>query len=82
MHLSLPSNISSEKVPNGSFNNTGIYSYCRPGTKVQKRINESYKGVNSSDSACREHCVYYSKDKKKTKERNSYSRRYCGTKSE
>ena len=28
MHLSLPSNVSSEKVSNGSFNNTGKYSFC------------------------------------------------------
>ena len=27
MHLSLPSNVPSEKVPNGSFNNTGKYSF-------------------------------------------------------
>ena len=65
MHLSLPSNILSEKVSNGSFNNTGKYSYCGPGTKIQKRINEGYKGVNSLDSACRKHGIYYSNDNKK-----------------
>ena len=66
MHLSLPNNISSEKVSDGSFNNTGKYSYCGSGTKVQKRINEGYKGVNSLDSACKEHDIYNSKNKKKT----------------
>ena len=64
MHLSLPSNKSSEKVSNGSFSNTGKYSSCGPGTKVQKRINEGYKGVKSLDSACREHDTYYSKKEK------------------
>ena len=43
MHLLLPSNVSSEKVSIGSFNNTGKYSFCWPGTTVQKRINEGYK---------------------------------------
>ena len=65
MHLSLPSNKSSEKVSNGSFNNTGKYSFCGPRTKVQKRINVGYKGVNSLDSACKEHNIYYSKKLKK-----------------
>ena len=36
MHLSLPSNVSSEKVSNGNFNNTGKYSFCEPGTKNTK----------------------------------------------
>ena len=41
--------------------NTGKHSFCGPVTKVQKRINEGYIGVNSSDSACIEHDTYYSK---------------------
>ena len=57
MHLALPSTVSSKKLSNGSFHNTGKYSFCRPGTNVQNRINEGYKGVNSLDNACREHDV-------------------------
>lgn len=69
MHLSLPSNIQSESVPNGSFNNTGKYSYCGPGTKVRQRLIEGYEGVNSLDAACKQHDIYYSKYKR-TKDRN------------
>ena len=36
MHISLPKDVSSENVLNGSFNNTGKYSFCGPGTRVQK----------------------------------------------
>jgi hypothetical protein len=41
MHLKLPSNIQSEQVPNGSFNDKHTYSFCGPGTKVE--LNEGYK---------------------------------------
>ena len=58
MRLSLPSNKSSEKVSNGSFNNARKYSFCGSEAKVQNRINEGYKGVNSLDSACKEHDIY------------------------
>ena len=30
MHLSLPNTVESENIPNGSFQNTGKYSYCGP----------------------------------------------------
>ena len=69
MHLSLPHDISSENVENGSFNNTGKYSYCGPGTKVDKRLKQGYVGVNSLDKACKEHDLAYAKYKK-TKDRN------------
>lgn len=69
MHLNLPSNIQSEQVPNGSFNNKNTYSYCGPGTKVQKRIQEGYKGINSLDQACKQHDIFYSQHSK-TKDRN------------
>lgn len=69
MHLSLPSDVSSETVANGSFKNTGKYSFCGPGTKVQKRLKEGYQGVNSLDRACKEHDIAYSKYTK-TKDRN------------
>ena len=70
MHLKLPFNIQSEKVPNGSFNDKHTYSFCGPGTKLQKRLNEGYKGVNSLDRACREHDIFYSTHSK-TKDRNN-----------
>ena len=63
MHLSLPTDITSESVSNGSFKNTGKYSYCGPGTKVQQRLKEGYQGVNSLDKACKEHDIYYSQHK-------------------
>ena len=69
MHLSLPSNMPSEQVENGSFQNTGKYSFCGPGTKLDKRLSEGYTGVNSLDKACRNHDIAYSKYKK-TKDRN------------
>ena len=69
LHLSLPRNISSESIQNGSFNNSGKYSYCGPGTKVKKRLAEGYKGVNSLDEACRRHDLAYGKYQK-TKDRN------------
>lgn len=70
MHLNLPNNVPSENIENGSFNNTGKYSYCGPGTKIQKRIKEGYQGVNKLDKACKEHDINYLKYKN-TKERNA-----------
>lgn len=70
MHLNLPNNVPSENIENGSFNNKGKYSYCGPGTKVQKRLKEGYQGINSLDKACKQHDIYYLKHKT-TKERNA-----------
>ena len=50
MHLSLPNTVESENIPNGSFQNTGKYSYCGPGTKVKKPVSEGYQGVNKLDN--------------------------------
>ena len=69
MHLSLPSDIDNETVPNGSFNNTGKYSYCGPFTKIDKRIAEGYQGVNELDKVCRVHDIAY-KGNKNTRTRN------------
>jgi len=69
MHLSLPPNVQNELVPNGSFNNTGKYSYCGPFTKVDKRVAEGYEGVNDLDKACKVHDLAYKKGKN-TKSRN------------
>lgn len=69
VHLRLPSGIESEKVPSGSFNETGKYSYCGPGTKIEKRLKEGYEGVNSLDKACKQHDIFYSQHSK-TKDRN------------
>ena len=69
MYLSLPNTVESENIPNGSFQNTGKYSYCGPGTKVKKRVSEGYQGVNKLDNACKEHDIYYSKYKN-TRARN------------
>lgn len=69
MHLKLPSDVSCEKVPGGSFNTTGKYSFCGPGTKVEKRLKEGYQGINALDKACKQHDLYYLKYKT-TKERN------------
>lgn len=70
MHLNLPNNVASENIENGSFNDTGKYSYCGPGTKVQKRLKEGYQGLNSLDKACKQHDINYLKYKT-TKERNA-----------
>lgn len=50
----------SENVSNGSFNNTGKYSYCGPFTKLRKRVKQGYKGINSLDKACMKHDIAYS----------------------
>ena len=70
MHLSLPKNIKSENVENGSFNNSGKYSYCGPGTKLDKRLAQGYKGVNELDKACLKHDIAYDENKD-TKNRNN-----------
>jgi hypothetical protein len=62
MHLSLHSAIQFEVVPNGSFQNTGKYSYCRPFTKLDKRLAQGYRGVNQLDKACLNHDIAYSKN--------------------
>ncbi len=69
MHLSLPKDVSSENVDSGSFNKTGKYSYCGPGTKLSKRLAQGYKGINDLDKACLEHDIAYDKNKD-TKKRN------------
>ena len=69
LHMSLPSHIPSEYIENGSFNNTGKYSFCGPKTKVRKRLYEGYKGVNDLDKACKDHDIFYS-NHKDTKDRN------------
>jgi hypothetical protein len=69
MHMSLPKNVKSENVQDGSFNNTGKYSYCGPGTKLNKRVAEGYKGINDLDKACLKHDEAYDNDKD-TQKRN------------
>ena len=59
MHLALPKRMQSEYRPAGSFNDTGMYSFCGPFTKVQKRIEQGYRGVNLLDQACRQHDLDY-----------------------
>jgi len=58
MHLK--SAVGAEQVPNGSFNNTGKYSFCGPFTKLRQRTAEGYKGVNPLDKACMSHDIAYS----------------------
>ena len=70
MHMKLSRDIPSEHVENGSFNNTGKYSYCGPGTKLDQRIKEGYEGVNSLDKACKQHDIAYSQIKN-VKDRNA-----------
>lgn len=52
-----------EFVEGGEFNNTGKYSYCGPGTKLEKRLKQGYKGVNVLDQACLQHDLAYNKYK-------------------
>ena len=37
------------------------YSYCGPGSKLEKRLARGELGINPLDSACREHDIAYSK---------------------
>jgi hypothetical protein len=59
LHLPLDNPTQSEFIPNGSFNNTGRYSFCGPYTKLQKRLSEGYRGVNDLDQACLQHDMAY-----------------------
>jgi predicted nucleic acid-binding Zn-ribbon protein len=70
LHLSLPKDVSSENIENGSFNKTGKYSYCGPGTKLNKRLKEGYKGINDLDKACHKHDLAYD-EYKDTENRNT-----------
>ena len=69
IHLRLPKDIPTEQVPGGDFNNTGTYSFCGPFTKLQKRLQQGYKGVNNLDRACMQHDIAYSQNSD-TKNRN------------
>jgi hypothetical protein len=59
MHMRLPRGVPSEPIPGGSFQGTGKYSYCGPFTKLDKRLSQGYRGVNSLDRACLNHDVAY-----------------------
>jgi hypothetical protein len=59
LHLSLPKDVSSENIKDGSFNKTGKYNYCGSGTKLNKRLKEGYKGINDLDKACYKHDLAY-----------------------
>ncbi|KAJ8934723.1 hypothetical protein NQ318_012093 [Aromia moschata] len=39
------------------------YSFCGPGTKLEKRLARGDKGINGLDEACKEHDIAYSKEK-------------------
>ena len=44
--------------------------YCGPGTKLSKRLARGDKGINSLDSACKEHDIAYSQNQNSIEERN------------
>ena len=69
MHLRLPKDVRTEQVPGGDFNNTGTYSFCGPFTKLEKRLQQGYEGVNNLDKACKQHDIAYSQNSD-TKNRN------------
>jgi hypothetical protein len=69
MHLRLPKDVPTEDVPGGDFNNTGTYSFCGPFTKLDKRLQQGYRGVNNLDRACMQHDIAYSQNSD-TKNRN------------
>lgn len=39
------------------------YSYCGPGTALEKRLQRGDKGINQLDAACKEHDIAYSQSK-------------------
>lgn len=39
------------------------YQFCGPGTKLQKRLQRGDPGINSLDSACKQHDIAYSQNK-------------------
>ena len=58
-----------EYIENGSFNNLHKHSYCGPGTKYDKRVQEGYNGINELDSMCKLHDQFYNENTD-TKSRN------------
>lgn len=46
------------------------YSYCGPGTKLQKRLARGDPGINPLDSACKNHDIVYSQYRNSGKERD------------
>lgn len=39
------------------------YQFCGPGTKLEERLKKGQRGINTLDSACREHDIAYSQSK-------------------
>lgn len=39
------------------------FNFCRPFTKLEKRLNRGDKGVNRVDEACKSHDISYNKNK-------------------
>jgi len=37
------------------------YQFCRPGTRLAKRLARGDRGINRLDAACREHDIAYSR---------------------
>ena len=62
IHLRLPKDVLTEQVPAGDFNNTGTYSFCGPFTKLEKRLQQGYTGVNNLDRACLQHDIAYNQN--------------------
>lgn len=54
---------------NSAINNLPVefhipkYNWCGPGTKVEKRLARNDPGINKLDEACKEHDIFYSKEK-------------------
>ena len=38
-------------------------NFCRPGTKLEKRLQRGDRGINPLDEGCREHDIAYSQHK-------------------
>lgn len=46
---------------------SGVFYWCGPGTKVEKRPARNDPGINKLDEACEEHDIFYSKEKDLTR---------------
>jgi hypothetical protein len=59
IELHLPS-LDTEEIENGEFSDGYKYSYCGPGTRFDKRVEQGYEGINELDKLCKSHDEAYS----------------------
>lgn len=54
------------------------YQYCRPGTKLAKRLERGNPRINPLDAACKEHDIAYLKNRENAEAINAADRELAG----